>query len=331
MQCISPFSIPLARRGREGSIINNMNRRYNSFGAYVKNRFGGTVYKVNVDAGFTCPNRDGTLGTSGCLYCNNDSFRPNSCRPSLPVDDQIRKGIAYIKKRYHAEKFLVYFQPYTNTYAPVAELERLYKDALSEPSVIGLAIGTRPDAVDSSKISLLQSLAEKYFILVEYGMQSIYDKSLEFIQRGHDYGAFLAALELTANRGIFIGTHIIVGFPTETREEMLSMADELSHLPVEFLKIHQLQVIKDTPLETIYRENPFYVFEYEEYLDFVIEFLERLTPRIVLQRLFATAPDNILIAPQWGKNRQEILRDIEKRLEGKNAYQGKMLRVHELK
>jgi radical SAM protein (TIGR01212 family) len=294
----------------------------------MKNRFGTTVYKVNVDAGFTCPNRDGTVGTSGCLYCNNDSFRPNSCRPSLPVDDQIRKGMAYIRKRYHAEKFLVYFQPYTNTYAPVDELERLYKDALSEPSVVGLAIGTRPDAVDSSKISLLQSLAEKYFVLVEYGMQSMYDKSLEFVRRGHDYRAFLAALEITRGRGIFIGTHIIVGFPTETREEMLSMADEISHLPVEFLKIHQLQVVRDTPLENIYREDPFHVFGYEEYLEFVTEFLERLTPRIVLQRLFATAPDSILIAPEWGKKRQEILRDIERRLEARDTWQGKKLKAH---
>lgn len=308
-----------------------MDRRYNSFGTYMKNRFGTSVYKVNVDAGFTCPNRDGTVGTSGCIYCNNDSFRPNSCSPTLTVREQVQNGIAYVKKRYKAKKFLVYFQPYTNTYAPVDELELLYKEALSDPSVIGLAIGTRPDAVDAEKIFLLQSLGKKYFIIIEYGMQSMYDRTLEFINRGHDYNTFLKALELTKNRGIFIGAHIIAGFPTETREETLSMADELSHLPLEFLKIHHLQVVKDTPLEIIYRENPFHVFGYEEYLDFVTDFIERLSARIVLQRLFATAPDSILIAPQWGKSRQEILRDIEKRLEGKNTYQGKRLRVHELK
>lgn len=205
------------------------------------------------------------------------------------------------RKRYKADKFLVYFQPYTNTYAPVEELELIYKEALSAPSIIGLAIGTRPDAVDAGKISLLQSLAEKYFILIEYGMQSIYDRTLEFINRGHNYHAFLKALEVTKNRGVFIGAHIIVGFPTETREEMLSMADELSHLPIEFLKIHQLQVVKDTPLEIIYRKDPFHIFGYEEYLDFMAEFIERLSARIVLQRLFATAPDSILIAPKWGK------------------------------
>lgn len=305
-----------------------MDRRYNSFGAYMKKRFGTTVYKVNVDAGFTCPNRDGTVDTSGCIYCNNDSFRPSSCRPTLTVSEQVHNGIAYVKKRYKADKFLVYFQPYTNTYAPVDELERLYKEALSEPSVIGLAIGTRPDAVDAGKIALIQSLTEKYFILIEYGMQSMYDRTLEYINRGHNYNTFLNALELTKNRGIFFGVHIIVGFPTETRVEMLSMADELSHLPIEFLKIHQLQVVKDTPLEIIYKENPFHVFAYEEYLDFVTEFIERLSPRIVLQRLFATAPDSILIAPHWGKSRQEILRDIEKSLEVRDTYQGKHIKIH---
>jgi radical SAM protein (TIGR01212 family) len=305
-----------------------MQRRYTSFGAYMKKLYGMTVYKVNVDAGFTCPNRDGTLGTSGCIYCNNDSFRPASCKPTLSLSEQISNGIAHIKKRYKAGRFLVYFQPYTNTYAPVDELERLYTGALEDPSVIGLAIGTRPDAVDKEKIALLESLSKKHFILVEYGMQSIYDKTLEFINRGHDFSTFLNALDMTKDRGIYIGAHIIVGFPTETREETLLMADEISAMPVEFLKIHQLQVIKDTPLEILYRENPFHVFGYEEYIEFVTDFLERLSPEIVIQRLFATAPDSILVAPQWGKNRQEILRDIERNLEKSNSFQGKKMKLH---
>jgi radical SAM protein (TIGR01212 family) len=305
-----------------------MLRRYNSFGSYIKKQFGATVYKVNVDAGFTCPNRDGTISTSGCIFCNNDSFRPGSCTPTLSISEQIRNGIAHVKKRYKAEKFLVYFQPYTNTYAPVDELERLYREALSKPSVIGLAIGTRPDTIDEDKIALLESMAEKYFIIIEYGMQSMYEKTLKFINRGHDYNTFLNTLDLTKNRSIFIGGHVIVGFPTETREEMLLMADEISVLPIDFLKIHQLQVIKDTPLEILYRENQFHLFEYEEYIEFITEFIERLSARIVLQRLFATAPDNILIAPRWGKSRLEILRDIEKRLEFKDTYQGKNMKVH---
>lgn len=297
--------------------------RYNSFGSYVRKRFGMPVHKVNIDAGFTCPNRDGTLGYSGCIYCNNDSFRPSSCKPTLSVKEQIENGIGYLKKRYRAEKFIAYFQPYSNTYAPAEELERLYKDALSEPSVIGLAIGTRPDCIDEEKIALLESLASKYFILVEYGLQSIYDRSLQFMNRGHDYRAFLKALEMTKDRGIETGAHVIVGFPTETRDEMLSMADEVSALPINFLKIHQLQIIKDTPLEVLYRQDPFHVFGYEEYLAFVVDFIERLSPHIVLQRLFATAPDDILIAPKWDKNKHEILRDIEALLNKRDTQQGK--------
>jgi radical SAM protein (TIGR01212 family) len=299
-----------------------MNSRYHAFGPYLKKKFGTVVYKVNVDAGFTCPNRDGTLGISGCIYCNNNSFRPSECKTEMPIREQIEKGIQYLSKRYKAQKFLVYFQPYTNTYAPVAELERMYREALSVPLVIGLAIGTRPDCVDKEKIELLSRLARDYFILIEYGLQSIHDKSLQFMLRGHDYKAFLDAISLTKEKGIHMGTHLIVGFPTETRDEMLAMADELSTLPIGFLKIHQLQIVKDTPLAEIYRESPFPIFTYEEYLDFLVDFIERLSPEIVLQRLFAMAPDDILIAPNWGKTKQEIIRDINKRFVQRDAVQG---------
>lgn len=296
--------------------------RYNSFGAYLKRRFSTTVHKVNIDAGFTCPNRDGTVGIGGCIYCNNDSFRPNSCKPTLSVREQVANGIAYLKKRYKAERFIAYFQPYTNTYASTDELERIYRSALEEPSVIGLAIGTRPDCIDEEKLLLLEDLAKDYFILIEYGLQSIYDKTLRYINRGHDYNAFLKALDMTAGRGIEIGAHIIVGFPTETRDEMLAMAEEVSLMPLRFLKIHQLQIIKDTVLAEIYRKEPFYVFSYQEYLEFLVDFIERLSPDIVIQRLFATAPDDILIAPKWDRNRNEILRDLGEILERNNTFQG---------
>lgn len=299
-----------------------MAARYNSFGPWLRKKFDAIVYKVNVDAGFTCPNRDGTLGITGCIYCNNSSFRPSECKPDIPLEKQIRDGIAYLSRRYKAEKFLVYFQPYTNTYASLPELEKAYRDALAVPSVIGLAIGTRPDCVDSDKIELLRSLAKDCFILVEYGLQSIYDKSLDYILRGHDYQTFLDTLDLTKDKGIHIGAHIIAGLPTETREETLAMADELSTLPIGFLKIHQLQIVRDTPLAVSYLSKPFPTFSYEEYLDFLVEFIERLSPDIVLQRFFATAPDSILIAPDWGKSRQAIIRDIEKRFTERNAFQG---------
>jgi hypothetical protein len=305
-----------------------MSSRFNAFGPYLRKKFSTRVYKVNVDAGFTCPNRDGTVGTTGCIYCNNDSFRPSDCKSDYSIKDQIRRGMSYLAMRYKAGKFLVYFQPFTNTYAPVEELERLYREALATPSVIGLAIGTRPDCVDKEKIALLESLAKDHFILVEYGLQSIYDKSLDYILRGHNYRTFLNALDLTTNRGIHIGAHIIVGLPTETRDETLAMADELSTLPLEFLKIHQLQVIRDTVLAEQYHLQPFHTFGYEEYLDFLVDFVERLSPDIVLQRLFATSPDEILIAPQWGKTRHQIIRDIEERFEKRNAIQGSKCVCH---
>ena len=307
-----------------------MSVRFNAFGPFLRKRFGAVVYKVNVDAGFTCPNRDGTVGTTGCIYCNNDSFRPSDCKSAFSIKDQVRRGMSYLSIRYKAEKFLVYFQPFTNTYAPVEELERLYREALAVPTVIGLAIGTRPDCVDKEKIALLESLAKDRFILVEYGLQSMYDKSLDYILRGHDYRTFLNALDLTINRGIHIGAHIIVGIPTETREETLAMADELSLLPIEFLKIHQLQVIRDTVLARQYELLPFHTFGYGEYLDFLLDFIERLSPDIVLQRLFATAPDKILIAPQWDRTRHQILHDIEVRFAERNAVQGSLYSTRRL-
>jgi hypothetical protein len=294
----------------------------------MKSRFGGPVFKVSVDAGFTCPNRDGTIGTSGCIYCNNDSFRPNSCHPALSIGEQINSGIGFIRKRYGVDKFLAYFQPYTNTYAPVGELERLYTEALVNPEVIGLAIGTRPDMIDDQKIGLLQSLAEKYFVLIEYGMQSIYDKTLQFMNRGHDYRTFLTALEMTRDRNVLIGAHIILGFPTETSEETLAMAGELSNLPVDFLKIHHLQVVRGTPLAVLYREKAFHLFSYDEYIGFVTQFLERLSPRIVLQRLFAASPGNLLIAPLWERSGQQTIRDIERNLASKDTWQGKKQKMY---
>jgi len=303
-------------------------RRYNSFASFVERRFGGKkLHKVNIDAGFTCPNRDGTVGYGGCIYCNNASFRPASCKPTLSITEQVENGINYLRRRYGAELFLAYFQPYTNTYAPFPVLEGYYREALSNPSVTGLAIGTRPDCVDEEKIAMLEELSKHHFILIEYGLQSVYEKSLLFINRGHDFKSFLDALALTRGRGINIGAHVIAGFPTETREEMLGMADVLSGLEIDFLKLHQLQVVKETKLARMYEEAPFHVFGYEEYIEFAADFLERLNPDIVLQRLFATAPDDILIAPQWGANRHQILRDIEKELSRRAAWQGRLHRA----
>ena len=309
-------------------IVNNkaIRRRYNAFGQHMKELYGQSVYKVNVDAGFTCPNRDGTVALGGCIYCNNDSFRPEACTSAESVRDQIERGIPYLRSRYGAEKFIVYFQPYTNTYAAVDILERLYHEALDNPGVVGLAIGTRPDCVDEKKIALLERLAKEYFILVEYGLQSIYDKTLEYINRGHTYACFQHALDQTAERGIRIGAHIILGFPTETRDQMLVMADKLSRLPIEFLKIHQLQVVKNTTLADSFTKKPFPTFAYNEWLEMLADFLERLSPDIVLQRLFASAPEDILIAPNWYKTRHQLLNDLDEYMEERKSFQGKKWR-----
>ncbi len=303
-----------------------MIRRFLTFGQYLRDVFGEVVYKVNVDAGFTCPNRDGTLGVSGCIYCNNSAFRPSEVKSAIPIREQIQRGISYLSVRYNANKFLVYFQPYTNTYAPVERLEQLYREALSVPSVIGLTIGTRPDCVEEDKLALLSDIAQNYFILIEYGLQSIYDRSLQFILRGHDYRTFLDAVQRAQRRRIHVGAHIIAGLPTETREETLAMADKLSNINIRFLKIHQLQVVKGTPLAKLYLEKQFSVFGYLEYLDFLVDFIERLSPQIVLQRLFAMAPQDILIAPKWRKNKQELLADIQKRFIQRDAVQGSMFK-----
>ena len=292
----------------------------------MKERYGLPVYKVNVDAGFTCPNRDGTVGTGGCIYCNNDSFRPSACTGTTSLHEQIERGIPYLRSRYGAEQYLVYFQPYTNTYAPVDVLDKLYREALDHPRVIGLAIGTRPDCIDEEKIGLLESLARDSFILVEYGLQSIHDRTLEYINRGHDFACFQKALELTAGRGIRIGAHIILGFPGESREEMLAMAGGLSRLPVEFLKIHQLQVVKDTLLAGQYARLPFPTFRYGEYIAMVADFLEGLAPEIIIQRLYASAPEDILIAPVWNKTRSEFLNDLNAYMEKRDSWQGKTWR-----
>lgn len=298
-------------------------RHYNAFGQCMKDLFHAPVYKVNVDAGFTCPNRDGSVSTGGCIYCNNDSFRPSACTSTLSLREQIEKGMPYLRSRYGAEKFLVYFQPFTNTYASVDVLEQLYREALGHPGVVGLAIGTRPDCIDEEKIALLEELAREHFILVEYGLQSTRDRTLQFINRGHDYDCFKKALAMTTGRGIRVGAHLILGFPTETRDEMLGMACEVSALPIEFLKIHQLQVIKDTRLADMYASEPFPVFGYEEYIAMLADFLELLSPRIVLQRLFAAAPDDILIAPVWHRTRSEFLNDLDAFLVNRGSFQGK--------
>lgn len=303
-----------------------MDRRYNNYNSYLKEKFGCRVHKVSVDVGFTCPNRDGNVAIGGCIYCNNDSFVPSYAKSRVSLQDQIRTGMEYLKKRFKAEKFIIYFQAYTNTYDKIEKLEKLYREALDNENVVGLAIGTRSDCVDEKKIKLFDDLAKDWFVSIEYGIESIYDKTLEYMNRGHNYKSIIDAIRITKERGIHIGAHIIVGFPTEAKEEMLQMADEVSRLNIDFLKVHNLHIVKNTPLARMYAKDPFHLFNYQEYLDFITCFLERLAPNIVIERLFTDTPQDLLIAPRWNKTHTEILRGIDMELERRDTYQGRLFK-----
>ncbi len=301
-------------------------RRYNSYTDYLKQRFGGRIQKIAIDAGFTCPNRDGTAGVGGCTYCDNNTFNPSYCRPEKSIVQQINEGIGFHANRYRrASRFLAYFQPYSNTYAPLEKLKALYEEALVVPGVTGLVIGTRPDCIDDAKLSYLSHLARDYYVMVEYGIESCYDHTLDRINRGHTFRQTAEAIEKTARAGLATGGHLIFGLPGETREQMLEEASILSRLPLNMLKFHQLQIFRDTVLEQEYRAYPgrFDLFGINEYIDFVIDFTERLSPRIMIERFASEAPPRYLVAPDWGKIRyDEVLRRIELRLEEKNTFQG---------
>ena len=306
----------------------NHNRRFNSYSEYFKNYFGERVQKVAIDAGFTCPNRDGTVGRGGCTYCNNDAFNPSYCTPEKSIRQQIDEGIKFHAVRYRkATKYLAYFQPYSNTYAPLKQLKEIYNEALSYPGIVGLVIGTRPDCIDDEKLDYFKTIAKKHYLIIEYGIESCYNRSLQSINRGHTFEQSVEAIEKTAARGIFTGAHLIFGLPGESREEMLEEAELLSNLPLNNLKLHQLQIMKNTEMAKKYKDDPssFSFFKLEEYIEFIIDFLERLSPGIIVERFAGEAPPRFLIGPGWGLIRNDqIVQMIEKRLKERNTYQGRL-------
>jgi radical SAM protein (TIGR01212 family) len=303
-------------------------RRFNAYSNYFRTIYGSRVQKVSIDAGFTCPNRDGTKGAGGCTYCNNDAFNPSYCQPEKSVSTQIGEGITFHKWRYsEAVSYLAYFQAYSNTYAPLDTLRRLYEEALSYPGVIGLIIGTRPDCIDDEKLNYLRDLSGKCYLAVEYGIESCYNKTLKRINRGHTFEEAVEAVEKTAAAGINTGAHFILGLPGETREEMFSQVNLISRLPLKTVKFHQLQIIRGTRMEKDFMEHPgdFELFTWEEYLSFFISFLERLNPAIVVERFTGEAPPRFLTGTGWGKKRaDQIVNLIEKRLEELDTWQGRL-------
>jgi len=302
-------------------------RPFNAYAQYFEKEFGGRVQKVTIDAGFTCPNRDGTKGRGGCTYCNNEAFNPSYCTPEKSIKQQITEGIEFHKNRYRrAEKFLAYFQAYSNTYDSLENLKRRYNQALEIENVAGLVIGTRPDCIDEEKLNYFADVAKTHYVILEYGLESCYDESLMKISRGHTFQESKNALELTASFGLKTGAHIIFGLPGETKQMMIEEAGILSKLPLTTLKLHQLQIVKNTKMAKEFIADPgqFTFFDLEEYIDLVISFLEHLSPSIVIERFAGEVPPRFLAGPNWGIIRyDQVLQKIEKSLIKRNSWQGK--------
>ena len=298
-------------------------RRYNDFNTYLRNIFGCRVQKITVDAGLTCPNRDGTISTGGCIYCNIRGSGTGAHASGLSVTQQLINGKNTLSKRYKAKKFIAYFQSFSNTYAPLPALQDLYAEALGVDDVVGLSIGTRPDCVDDAVLDLLQDYAKRYLIWIEYGLQSASDATLAFINRGHDVQCFKDAVKKTRNRNIKICAHVILGLPHETRQDMLHTAETLAALEVDGVKLHLLYVVKGTPLETLYRRGDFECLEQDAYVDLVCDFLERIPCEMVVQRLTGDPHPGELVAPAWALKKTDILEQIRKTLEKNDSRQGK--------
>ena len=306
-------------------------RRFNSYSRYFAKQFGGRVQKISIDAGFSCPNRDGKISTGGCTFCSNEAFNPSYCRPEKSIKQQIAEGIEFHKRRYRrASQYLAYFQPFSNTYKPLEELKGIYQQALGVPEIAGIVIGTRPDIVDNCILQLLNEIQKTHYVMLEYGVESVYDETLKCVNRGHDFATAERAIRLTAEHGIPCGAHFIFGLPGESKTMMLNAADIISQLPLTTVKFHQLQIFKGTPMAEEYQLHPehFHLFDLEEYIDFVIDFAERLNPDIVIERFAGEVPPRYLVSEPWMKLRyDEVLSRIEKRMEERDTWQGKKVQV----
>ncbi len=309
------------------------NRRFNSYNAYFTREFGGRVQKISIDAGFTCPNRDGKISTGGCTFCRNDAFNPSYCLPEKSIRQQIEEGIEFHQRRYRrAKSYLAYFQAYSNTYKPIDELERIYSEAISVEGITGIVIGTRPDCINEEILEMLSRLSKSgrpqgLSIILEYGIESVYDDTLKRVNRGHDFATAKQAIEMTHKYGFHCGGHFIFGLPGESREMMLNAADIISKLPLTTVKFHQLQIFKDTKMADEYLSKPsdFHLFNLDEYIEFVIDFIERLNPDIVIERFAGEVPPRYLISKPWLNLRyDQVLARIEQRLAERDTYQGKL-------
>lgn len=300
-------------------------KRYREFGDFLRERFPFKAQKIAINAGFTCPNRDGSKGRGGCTYCNNQTFNPSYCQTDKSVTDQLAEGVRFFSRKYPEMRYLAYFQAYTSTYGEQERLERLYEEALGYPGVVGLVIGTRPDCMPDRLLNYLARLSEQVLVLVEYGVESTLDRTLRRINRGHDFAEAEEAIRRTAARGIAVGAHLILGLPGESRDEILGHADRLSDLPLTTLKLHQLQLIRHTRMALEFERQPedFHLFTVDEYIDLAIDFIERLDPAIALERFVSQSPKELLIAPDWGLKNYEFTARVNRRLAERDSWQGK--------
>lgn len=302
------------------------NKPYRDFGNFLKEIFPYKVQKISINAGFTCPNRDGKKGFGGCTYCNNQTFSPEYCHTEKSVKEQLEEGIRFFSRKYPEMKYLAYFQAYTNTYDEIDRLIAKYEEALSFPDVVGLIIGTRPDCMPNELLDYFSTLSQNKFVMIEYGLESTSDRTLIRINRGHTHAESEDAILRTTERGIYTGVHLILGLPGESKEEILHHADVLSALPITTLKLHQLQLIRHTRMAKEFEETPeeFHLYTADEYIDLVIDFMERLNPRIVVERFVSQSPKELLIAPDWGLKNFEFTAKVNKRIAERNTYQGRL-------
>ncbi|HNW49618.1 MAG TPA: TIGR01212 family radical SAM protein [Prolixibacteraceae bacterium] len=303
-------------------------KRYNDFSTHFRKLFNERVQKVSVDAGFTCPNRDGTKGTGGCTYCNNKTFKPSYCDLKTSVKKQVEEGILFFGKKYESMKFLAYFQAYTNTYAPLSVLSKLYEEALENSKVVGLVVATRPDCLSDEILDYFQELSKSYYVMVELGIESCENQTLQQINRGTTFEESARAIEQLAERGIHRCAHLILGLPGEERETILKQARTISELPIENIKIHQLQIHADTLMAKEYLKNPelFHIYSVNEFIELVIDYIELLRPSIIIERFVSESPADLLIAPNWGLKNYEFVAKVEKRLKERDTWQGKRWR-----
>ena len=298
-------------------------KRYYQFSEYLKTKFGKKVYKITLDAGFNCPNRDGTISSGGCIFCDDGGSFSRAHSNVLSVEQQVLTGIETLSTRFKAQKFMSYFQAYSNTYKPVDELKKIYDSALCHDDIVGLSIGTRPDCVDERKLDLIASYTDKYETWIEYGLQSVHDKTLEFINRGHSYETFLNAYNQTKERGINVGVHVILGLPNETREDMLNTIKSIAKLGVDGVKFHCLCVFPNTKLYDMYQNNEITLLEEDDYIKLACDSLEILPERTTIHRLGGNGLQAIKVAPHWLNKKFEILNKIDAELEKRNSWQGK--------